>query len=92
MFNGFLEELYDLSRLRDVCLDGYSFLAERFNLSDYVLGRRGRIGVVDDDRSSARCEFDGILATHATAGTSDEGDFAIETGSWDCRKGRHRVR
>lgn len=80
VLHGFLEEVDDFGGLGNVRFEGDGFGALGFDLGDDFLGGGSAFGVVDDEGGTAFGELDGVLAAHATAGTGDEGDFAVETG------------
>ena len=59
-----------LDRLRDVGhvgLDGDGVAASGLDLGNYLLGRGGRVGVVDHDGGAAGCELFGDAGSNATA-------------------------
>ena len=81
MFDSLLEQGCDLGWFGDIGFDGDGAGADGFDVLDDCFGGGGRARIADYDGCAAGGEFEGVLAAHASAGASHEGDFAVKTRS-----------
>lgn len=85
VLNSLVEELDGLADIANVGLDGNSITTVALDLLNELVGRLGRVGVVEDDLSTTAGELGGHGGTDTTAGASDKGDLAVKAGSLNCR-------